>query len=100
MTDSNMTASEPVLALVIEKIRSTINEDWIRDVEIDGSTRFNDDLEIESIEFIKIANAIQQHYGTRLDVAGWLSGKGIHELIALSVGDLSSYVAAALAQEG
>lgn len=100
MTDSNMTASEPVLALVIEKIRSTINEDWIRDVEIDGSTRFNDDLEIESIEFIKIANAIQQHYGARLDVAGWLSGKGIHELIALSVGDLSSYVAAALAQEG
>lgn len=95
-----MTENDPVLALVIEKIRSTINEDWIRDFEIDGSTRFNDDLEIESIEFIKIANAIQQHYGARLDVAGWLSGKGIHELIALSVGDLSCYVAAALAQEG
>lgn len=100
MIEKSMTANDPVLALVIEKIRSTINEDWIQDIEIDGSTRFNDDLEIESIEFIKIANAIQQHYGARLDVAGWLSGKGIHELIALSVGDLSSYVAAALAQEG
>lgn len=95
-----MTAHDPVLALVIDKIRSTINEDWIQDIEIDAGTRFNDDLEIESIEFIKIANAIQQHYGARLDVAGWLSGKGIHELIALSVGDLGSYVAAALAQEG
>lgn len=95
-----MKVNDPVLALVIEKIRSTINEDWIQDIEIERSTRFNDDLEIESIEFIKIANAIQQHYGARLDVAGWLSGKGIHELIALSVGNLSDYVAAALAREG
>ncbi len=100
MTKNCMAENDPVLALVIDKIRSTINEDWILDIEIDRSTRFNDDLEIESIEFIKIANAIQQHYGARLDVAGWLSGKGIHELIALSVGDLSTYVSAALAQEG
>lgn len=100
MIEKSMTENDSVLALVIDKIRSTINEDWIQDIEIDRSTRFNDDLEIESIEFIKIANAIQQHYGARLDVAGWLSGKGIHELIALSVGDLTSYVAAALAQEG
>jgi acyl carrier protein len=100
INESNMKVNDPVLALVIEKIRSTINEDWIQDIEIERSTRFNDDLEIESIEFIKIANAIQQHYGARLDVAGWLSGKGIHELIALSVGDLSDYVAAALAREG
>jgi acyl carrier protein len=100
INESNMKVNDPVLALVIEKIRSTINEDWIQDIEIERSTRFNDDLEIESIEFIKIANAIQQHYGARLDVAGWLSGKGIHELIALSVGDLSDYVTAALAREG
>lgn len=100
INESNMKVNDPVLALVIEKIRSTINEDWIQDIEIERSTRFNDDLEIESIEFIKIANAIQQHYGARLDVAGWLSGKGIHELIALSVGNLSDYVAAALAREG
>ena len=59
----------------------------------------NDDLEIESIEFIKIAAAIQQHFGQRLDVSGWLSGKSIHELISLSVGDLSAYVTAALTHE-
>lgn len=100
INESNMKVNDPVLALVIEKIRSTINEDWIQDIEIERSTRFNDGLEIESIEFIKIANAVQQHYGARLDVAGWLSGKGIHELIALSVGDLSDYVTAALAREG
>lgn len=83
---------ESTLAVVIEYIRNTINEDWILEFEINAETRFNDDLEIESIEFIKIATAIQQHYGTHLDITGWLSGKTIHDLIGLSVGDLTDYI--------
>ncbi len=91
-----MSHDNAVLDLVIAKIRSTINEEWIHDIEITPETRFNDDLEIESIEFVKIANAIQQHYGTHLDIAGWLAGKTIHELIGLSVGELASYISLAL----
>jgi acyl carrier protein len=87
-----------VLSLVIDKIRSTINEDWIQDFEIGPETRFGDDLEIESIEFVKIADAIQTHYGARLDIASWLSGKSIHELIGLNVGELTGYIAQALAE--
>ena len=86
-----------ILAVVIDKIRSTIDEDWIQDVEIGPETRFNDDLELESIEFVKIADAIQAHFGTQLDVVGWLSGKSIQELIGLSVGDLAGYIAGAVA---
>lgn len=97
--DGNAMTPEAILAVVIEKIRVTINEDWIFDTVIERDTRFNDDLEIESIEFIKIAAAIQQHFGQRLDVSGWLSGKSIHELISLSVGDLSAYVSATLTHE-
>ncbi len=87
---------DDIQALVIGKIRSTINEDWIQDFEIDGETRFNTDLEIESIEFVKIADAIQAHYGTQLDIVGWLSGKSIHELIGLSVGELAAFIAGAV----
>jgi len=88
--------SDSVLAVVIEKIRSTICEDWILDYEIGPESRFNDDLEIESIEFIKIANAIQQSFCAQLNIAGWLAGKTIHELIGLSVGELASYIHDAL----
>lgn len=95
-TEVNALNDEAILAVVIEKIRQTINEDWIFETDIDASTTFNDDLEIESIEFIKIAAAIQQHFGQQLDVSGWLSGKSIHQLISLSVGDLAAYVAGAL----
>lgn len=93
-----MSRNEQVLTLVIAKIRSTIAEDWIQDVDIERDTRFNDDLELESIEFVKIADAIQAHYGTQLDIVGWLSGKSIQELIGLSVGELSDYIAGAVRQ--
>jgi len=87
-----------ILAVVNGKIRSTVNEDWIQDFDIGPETRFNDDLELESIEFVKIADAIQAHFGTRLDIVGWLSGKSIQELIGLSVGDLTGFIAGAAAQ--
>ncbi len=90
------TTPEAILALVTDRIRSTVNEDWIQDFEIDAETRFNDDLELESIEFVKIADAIQAHYGNQLGIIAWLSGKSIHELIGLSVGDLVDYIAGAL----
>jgi acyl carrier protein len=86
-----------ILAVVVGKIRSTVNEDWIEDFEIGPQTRFNDDLELESVEFVKIADAIQAHYGTQLDIIGWLSGKSIQQLIGLSVGDLTEFIAGSVA---
>ncbi len=88
---------DDILQVVIAKIRATINEDWIQDFEIEADTRFNDDLELESIEFVRIADAIQAHFGTRLDIVGWLSGKSIQELIGLSVGDLAGFISGAQA---
>jgi acyl carrier protein len=84
-----------ILATVIETIRATINEDWIEDFPIGPDTRFHDDLELESIEFVKIADAVQARFGKSLDIAGFLSGRSIQELIALSVGDLAGFIAVA-----
>ena len=95
-----MSRHPDVLAIVTDKIRSTVNEDWILDFEIEAATRFNDDLELESIEFVKIADALQAHYGERLAIIAWLSGKSIQELIGLSVGDLVDYIAAATGPSG
>lgn len=93
------THSDKVLAVVVEQIRSTIDEDWVEDFDIDMQTRFNDDLELESIEFVKIADALQNHFGNELGIINWLSGKSIHELIGLSVGDLVEYIASVIGPE-
>ena len=90
---------EAVLQVVVACLRRSIAEDWIEDFPIADTTRFNQDLELESIEFVRVAEAIQAHYGVGLGLAAWLSGRPLNELIGLSVGDLVDYIAGALAVE-
>ncbi len=91
---------DDILPTLITTIRRTVNEDWIEDFPIGPQTRFHDDLELESIEFIKIADAVQARFGTQLDITGFLSGRSIQDLIALSVGDLADFIAGALPASG
>jgi acyl carrier protein len=87
---------EEILAVVVEQIRESIGEDWIQHIAVDSASRFTDDLEIESIEFMKITDALQARFGNELDFVGWLSSKTIHELIGLSVGDLTDFIVGSL----
>jgi len=88
MTDNK----DMVLAQIISIIRLAVNEDWIEDFDIDASTSFNDDLELESIEFVGIAEKIQEHYGKHIGFIEWLSTMKIDQIIALTVGDLADFV--------
>jgi acyl carrier protein len=55
-------------------------------------TTFNGDLELESIEFVALAEKLQERYGQSVDFAGWLSGKELDAILALKVGDLVDLV--------
>ena len=83
-----------VVAEVVGLVRTAINEDWILDMDMDADTSLNRDLEIESMDFVAIANVLQKNYGDVLDIAGWLAGKDIKELVNLTIGDLAGHVAA------
>lgn len=94
---SNMSATAPNAAVVEEVVtlvRAAINEDWILDMDMGAGTSLNRDLEIESMDFVAIANVLQTTYGDALDIAGWLAGKDIRELVNLTIGDLAGHVAA------
>jgi acyl carrier protein len=57
------------------------------------TTSFNADLELESIEFVALAEKLQQHYGERVDFVGWISKKELDQIIALTVGELVEFIA-------
>ena len=88
MTDSK----DQVLEQIVDIIRKTVNEDWIEEFEIDAQTSFNDDLELESIEFVGIAEKIQEHFGQHVGFIEWLSSMRIEQIIALTLGDLADFV--------
>ncbi len=88
-----MTASkDAILEQVIDIIRKAVSEDWIQDYEIEAETSFNDDLELESIEFVGIAEKLQEHYGKHISFIDWLSTMKLDQIIALKVGDLADFV--------
>lgn len=92
MSNTKIVNKNEILQQVVAAIREAIAEDWIQDFEIDADTSLNNDLEIESIEFVSIADKLQKMFGAQVDVIGWLSQQDIDTLIALTVGDLVDLV--------
>jgi acyl carrier protein len=82
---------------VRELIGAAIGEEYLEVIEIDMDTSFADDLEMESIEFVAMAEDLRARYGEKVDFAAWLAEMDIDEIIALSVGDVVRFVSRALA---
>ena len=58
-----MDSGNEILTAVINSIREVVGEEWIDDEEIGLNTSFGDDLELESLEFVALAEQLQAHYG-------------------------------------
>ena len=85
-------STETTLETVIDMIQEVIGEDWDFYQPITAETSFSDDLEIESIEFVALAEKLQEKYGSRVDFVTWLSGKELDEIIQLKIGDVAGYI--------
>jgi acyl carrier protein len=96
----SFTVDPAIVREITAVIREAVAEDWIQEFEIGADTSFNDDLELESIEFVTIAAGLQQHFGVQVDLIGWLSTKAFDELIALRVGNIAEFVANSLIAGG
>jgi len=80
------------LETIAQFLREIIGEDWALDIDIEAKTSFSRDLELESIEFVALAEKMQNHYGSRVDFVNWLSSKNINEVISLTVGELVEFI--------
>ncbi|RMH39479.1 MAG: acyl carrier protein [Deltaproteobacteria bacterium] len=90
---TNLTRDD-VLQTVRRLIVEVVGDDLDMTGPIELATSFGRDLELESIEFVALAEKLQQHYGDAVDFTAWLADKDLDEIIALTVGDLVEYIAA------
>jgi acyl carrier protein len=81
-----------VLAQLATMIREVIGEEWVQEIEIGMQSSFSQDLELESIEFVALAEKLEQAYGKRVDFAGWLAGMELDQIIALRVGEVVEFI--------
>lgn len=100
MTDTTPATDDQVLAELTEMIGEVIGEDELLVVdEITLETSFNDDLELESIEFVALAELLMERYGERVDFVAWIADKELDAIIAMTVGELVAFIVACLAEE-
>ena len=82
-----------ILATVERLLVDVAGDELLVAGPIGMATSFNKDLELESIEFVALAEKLQEHYGTRVDFVGWISKKELDQIIALTVGELVEFIA-------
>lgn len=90
------TGPDDVLATVAALIVEVVGEDFLFDTTIGMATSFNEDLELESIEFVALSERLLEHYGARVDFVAWIGDMELDEIIALRVGQLVDYIVSCL----
>ena len=91
-----MTDKEDILRTVERLVLEVAGDELAVLGPMTMATSFGADLELESIEFVALAELLQNHYGTQVDFVGWIAGKPLDAIIALTVGDLVEFIASCL----
>jgi acyl carrier protein len=87
---------ERVLGEVRDMIVDVIGEDYLLDLEITKDTAFEADLELESVEFVALAERLSEFYGEKVDFVAWLADKELDQIIELTVGELVEFISGCL----
>ena len=84
--------SDAVLDEVKTVLIEVIGEDYLLDVPITMDTAFEADLELESVEFVALAERLQERYPD-LNFVNWVADMEVDELMTLRVGQLVEFIA-------
>ena len=99
MTIADVPTTHAILAEIGDMLREALDEYGMDDVEITMETAFHDDLGLESIDLVMLADRLRERYGAGVNLAEFLADKELEEVIALRVGELVEYVTARLASD-
>lgn len=82
---------------VVKILTEVVGEDFLLEDEVTPETRFSEDLALESIEFVALSERLQEHYGTRVNLAAFVADMDIDEIMSITVGRLVGYIESQLA---
>jgi acyl carrier protein len=81
---------------VLEEVRAVlievIGEDYLHEVPLTMDTSFENDLELESIEFVALAERLQERYPD-INFVNWVADMQVDELMTLRLGQLVEFIA-------
>jgi acyl carrier protein len=81
------------VADIAELLREVTGEDAVWQAGIRPDSRLDGDLQLDSVELAALGVALRRRYGNAVDLARFLAGLDIDQLIALTVADVADHVA-------
>ncbi len=93
-------AGEQLLAEMVALLRKATGEDPRWADEITSVTRLEADLFLDSLELTALSELARDSYGDEVDLAAFVSGLDLDQIIGLTVGDLVAHVEAARTEPG
>jgi len=91
MSEPRTPSAEEVLEEVKAVLIEVIGEDYLLDVPITLDTAFEEDLELESVEFVALAERLQERYA-EINFVNWVADMQVEELMTLRVGQLVEFI--------
>lgn len=81
-----------ILAEITGMLVEIVGDEHLLADEVTMKTTFNEDLALESIEFVALAELLHHRYGAGVDLMGFLSEKDMDGILAMSVGELVTHI--------
>ncbi|MFD5145547.1 acyl carrier protein [Streptomyces sp. NPDC058401] len=81
-----------ILAEITSMLVEIVGDEHLLADEVTMKTTFNEDLALESIEFVALAELLHHRYGAGVDLMGFLSEKDMDGILAMSVGELVTHI--------
>lgn len=87
---------EQVLVDLERILNEVVGEDLLMGEPLTMETSFNEDLQLESIEFVALAEALLETYGSSVDFVSWMAGMELDDVVALTAGQVVDFVVESL----
>src|SRR5690606_33900109 len=91
---------EQVLVDLQRILDEVVGEDLLMGEDLTMETSFNEDLQLESIEFVALAEALLDTYGERVDFVTWMASMELDQVVALTAGQVVDFVVESLQPVG
>lgn len=84
---------EAVFDQLKQYIADIIGKDVVNQIGVTRESTFTKDLEMDSIEIVSFAEKVKGKYGREAEFISWLSNMEFQDLLNLSVGQVTEYIA-------
>jgi acyl carrier protein len=81
---------------VAEAIAAATGDESLLSTGINAATRLEGDLRLDSLDLAALSALLRDRHGAAVDLAGYVAGLDIDQIIGLTVADVAGYVTGCL----